>query len=68
VSRTVRRKGQKVRGAHMGILQKALLSEIIYEISDSRIRIKMIGLMHLRIFHCMLGHDICDRLGLDLFW
>jgi hypothetical protein len=48
VSRTVHRKGPD--DPHIGeFSKKLLLSGIIYGIPDSRLRIEMVGLMHLRI-------------------
>jgi hypothetical protein len=48
VSRTVRRKGPDCRRTGE-FSKKLLLSRIIYDILDSRLRIEMAGLMHLRI-------------------
>jgi hypothetical protein len=46
VSRTVRRKG--LDGPRIGVLKKLLLSGIIYGILDSRLRIVVYELMHMR--------------------
>jgi hypothetical protein len=48
LSRTVRRKGTD--GPRIGeFFKKLLLSGIIYDIPDNRLRIEIDGLMHLRI-------------------